>query len=303
MRRLKKRSHYPLYRGEHNYKSRNGVILRLLPPLVDENTWHACRAVLEASRSAPKRSNPSAMLQGVLKCGGCGASYICINGRRKGRREVPYYRCRTQAVPARLRDGPPCRAAMVRALDVERIVWQKVYDLIADPREAIDIWQKQIEDRKEKSEDTKAEKQRIDRALVAKATEKDRVYTLFRRGLMSLDDAEGQLEAIRKEAAELQARLDTLAAQEEVLKAGTENYRATVDLLNRYRAGLQAIEAGNDPKQKGEIIRRLLPRITVETSGEARKKTVVFRAYFRSAASAVFHVDSAADFGYSAHHR
>jgi hypothetical protein len=192
---------------------------------------------------------------------------------------------------------------MVRALDVERIVWQKVYGFIVDPSEAIDIWQQHLEARQGKNEEVKAEKQRIDRALMAKATEKDRVFTLFRRGLMTFDEAEAHLEIIGKEVLELQARFGAYAAQEEMLKAGTENYQTTVALLKQYRIGLKAIEEANDPKQKGEIIRCLLPRITVETSGEGRKKIVVFRAYFRSAASAVFHVDSAADFEYSAHHR
>ncbi len=192
---------------------------------------------------------------------------------------------------------------MVRALDVERIVWKKVHDLIVNPKEAIDVWQQHLEARQGKREDVKVEKQRIDRALMAKAAEKERVFTLFRRGLMSLDEVEAHLEIIGKETVELQARLGTCATQEEVLKAGTENYQTTVELLKQYQAGLRAIETANDPKQKGEIIRCLLPRIVVETSGEARKKIVAFRAYFRSAASAVFHVDSAADFEYSAHRR
>lgn len=126
---------------------------------------------------------------------------------------------------------------------------------------------------------------------------------LFRWGLTSFDEAEAHLEIIEKETVELQSRIGTYAAQEEVLKAGTENYQTTVELLKQYRAGLKAIEAANDPKQKGEIIHRLLHRIVVETSGEGRNKTVVFRAYFRSGTSAVFRVDSAADFEYSAHRR
>jgi Resolvase, N terminal domain len=177
-------------------------------------------------------------------------SDIYINGRRKGRRETPYYRCRMQSVPARLRDGQPCRAAMVRTSDVERIVWKKVYDLIVDPRRAIDTWQQHLEARHVKSEEVNAKQQQINRALMAKATERDRVFTLFRRRLMTFDEAEAHLEVVEKETVELQSHLATYAAQEEVLNAGRENYQTTVELLKQYRAGLKAIEAADNPNKK-----------------------------------------------------
>lgn len=68
-------------------------------PLVPEDKWRACRAVLERPERRTTPSNARAWLgSGLYRCGteGCTETLRCsTSGRGKGRAHVPSYRCRT----------------------------------------------------------------------------------------------------------------------------------------------------------------------------------------------------------------
>jgi hypothetical protein len=127
--------------------------------------------------------------------------------------------------------------------------------------------------------------------------------TLFRRGRISFDNVEGQLEVISKEAGQLQALLAAHQARADLTAAVAEDYQTTVELSQTHQAALQDIEDRDDLVQKRAIIARLIPRIVVETQGTGRQKGEAFRAYFRPDPGGVSRLDSAADSEYSAHHR
>jgi site-specific DNA recombinase len=192
---------------------------------------------------------------------------------------------------------------MIRARDVEQIVWQKCRSLIENPEEAIALRSQRLHTRPAQTMRIEGERQSLQKALAGKESERERVMTLYRRGLIGFDDVEGQLEAISKEAAQLQALLAAHQAQADLTAAVTENYHTTVELLQNYKTALKDIDDKDDLVQKQAIIERLIPRIIVEKQGKGRQKVAAFRAYFRADPGGVFHVDSAADFGYSAHHR
>jgi site-specific DNA recombinase len=139
---------------------------------------------------------------------------------------------------------------MIRARGIERIVWQKCRSLIENPEEAITLWQQRLQERQAQSTRVEAEKQSLQKALADKESERERVMMLFRRGLITFDDVEGQLEAISKEATQLQAFLAAHQAQADLTAAVAEDYHATVELLQTYQAALKDIEDSDDLVQK-----------------------------------------------------
>src|SRR5215510_9069203 len=176
---------------------------------------------------------------------------------------------------------------MIRARDVERIVWQKRHSLIENPKEAIALWSQRLHARQAQTTRIEGERQSLQKALAGKESERERVMTLYRPGLIGFDDVEGQLEAISKEAAQLQALLAAHQAQADLTAAVTENYHTTVELLQNYKTAHKDIDDKDDLVQKQAIIEWLIPRIIIETQGKGRQKVPAFRAYFRADPSGV----------------
>ncbi|WP_155766767.1 recombinase family protein [Mycobacterium intracellulare] len=146
------------------------------PPLVDEQTWRAVQAVLNAPGRAPGRKTVRKhLLTGVLRCGkaGCGGylsgQWVMLHptGRKPGRRKAGEplgpptgqvghritYACKT------------CRGCSVRAEHVEPLVYKAIGGRLARP-DAVDLLKAEVHDV------TEAEALRVERlALLTRLDE------------------------------------------------------------------------------------------------------------------------------------
>jgi DNA invertase Pin-like site-specific DNA recombinase len=95
------------------------------PPLVNESTWRAAQAVMNAPARKPGRKTVRRhLLTGVLQCGkrGCGG-YLSGYQTAKG---ANAYRCKK------------CRGVAVRALDAEPLIYAHVCERLVQP-DAVDL--------------------------------------------------------------------------------------------------------------------------------------------------------------------
>src|SRR5262249_58681970 len=90
------------------------------------------------------------------------------------------------------------------------------------------------------------EQQRLEQALSEKATERERIMTLFRRGHATLQDVEAQLEDIKQETAGLRTTLGALQAQRNLVQVYEAHYYEAETLLTQLRNHLDEIERNND---------------------------------------------------------
>ena len=110
--------------------------------------------------------------------------------------------------------------------------------------------------------------------LGEKILERDRIITLFRRGLASIDDVQAQLEAMAREEADLRQRLARLEAQQQTTVVFEGLYQEAHTLLTLLQTQLDEIEQSNDQASKRRAIELLVSEILVENDPAAQQTRI-----------------------------
>ena len=207
-------------------------------------------------------------------CGMCGIRYVGTHTVRgdKSRSAHRYYRCGSQLAAQQPDSRARCQAKPVSAAWLEQFVWEDCRACIRNPGEALVEAQRQLHARISQTDRLEGEQQRVEQALSEKATERDRIMTLFRRGYATLHDVEAQLEAIEQETAGLRTALGALQAQRNLVQAYEAHYYEAETLLTQLRNRLDEIERDNDIQRKRQVMEILVAAIRVDTEGMGRAK-------------------------------
>ena len=196
--------------GKRAVKARP-VIVRPAPAIVTEATWTKAQKSLQANFLFGKRSAKNQyLLRALIKCGTCGRSYIGVSATRpNGKREF-YYRCNGAHTPAIYRATGRCLAKSVRGVDLEQQVWSDVEGFLRNPEPVLQQLHARLHSEVQDSGQTRKQVSRLEGLLTQKATERTRVVGLFRRGRLTDDELDAQMEEIRKEETALEAQLAEL---------------------------------------------------------------------------------------------
>jgi site-specific DNA recombinase len=101
------------------------------PPLIDAVTFQRVQQRLAENGPAlgpPAHGRPSALLQGLLRCGPCGCAMTPARSL-KGARRYRYYTC----VAAQKRGWHTCPSKSIPAAEIEALVVAQIYELGRDP--------------------------------------------------------------------------------------------------------------------------------------------------------------------------
>lgn len=108
-------------------RPRNEWIPIKIPRIIDKCTWEKAQEVLKKSkRLSEKKYKKDFILASLLRCGICGCS---MNSKavEKDDKVYRYYIC-SEKYKSIKQEG--CKAALVRAEDIEKEVWNKIYNEI-----------------------------------------------------------------------------------------------------------------------------------------------------------------------------
>lgn len=262
--------HNPIYKGLHVFNARGGAIERSMPVLVAPQLWQAANDRLIGNRDLSKKGTDRLyLLRGLIICSNCGANYTGTTCA-----ETRYYRCggshgKGRALKA---SNGACHGKMIPAQRLEDAVWQECHNFIMDPGEPLAEAQRQLRERMGQSTTAEAERRALLQRLSDHEGERERVMTLFRRGRITLEEADQQLEAAAREVADVRALLDSIAAQGELLKAWEGRVTDITTMLARLRERLEQIEETNDVCAKREVIELLVRQIVVHTDDSPARK-------------------------------
>jgi site-specific DNA recombinase len=265
--------HNPIYKGDARFESSYGSVVRLTEALVDVDTWDRAQEKLLRNRNlALKNSKNVYLLKGLIRCQQCGRSYVgTVN------KDLRRYRC--NAGTSRATGGliGRCSAKTLRADWLEAAVWQECRQFILNPGAALDEARARLRHQMTKAAGFEKKRRDTLEHLATKETERERVLTLYRRGRISDDEAERELDAIAHEAAQLREILESQRSQVALIEAQESFMIESATLMGRLRHELQDIEATNDVVRKREIIARYVRQIIVETRdiGPRRKEASV----------------------------
>lgn len=282
----------PAYRGEWIADKARRLVVPV-PPLVDGELWHKANAMLPSARRpapAAPRSKRWNLLEGISRCGDCGARIGIIGGgrpRRDGTRPR-FYICDGKRGPAGI---VRCGNLMRRVEDLDAATWRKLREVIEQPELAAEV----VAARRAKGagrHDWTAELAGFERQLAELDRREAAILERFRRGKISDRAMDLEAAAAARHRALLERNRD-LAMQE---LASTRRARADLDALEASLVDLRAAVETATPEERQRIARLLVPgrdglqatfyRDRVEVAGRIVTAAAARPAVFqRSAAS------------------
>ncbi len=165
-----------------------------------------------------------------------------------------------------------CAAKWILAAWLEGLVWSRCREFILNPGEYLEAARARLRDRLSEVAQLAERRRVLLEQLAGKDNEKERILLLFRRGHITLAEAEQQLAAIAQETARLRELLEFLKAQEELARAYEAHLTDAAVLLGRLRSELAAIEREDNFEAKRRVVELLIAGITIETEGTGRNK-------------------------------
>jgi site-specific DNA recombinase len=258
----------PVYKGEYHYGRRSKTlpapIVGAVPALVSAQAWQAAQDALARNRIIPKNSNRRYMLRSVMKCGLCGLTYTATWSHGE-----LWYRCNGGLMyrgPHRER----CASVYLRASRLEPLIWTDVERFLRDPGDLLD-------ELREEQHDTsaaalrEAERQIAGQGLAGIQAQRDRVLDFLRRGKMTPDECERQMDAIIAEEAVHHARLVELTPDDT-----QPDDEPDMDLLDALRHRI----VGADEALRQEVVSILVRQITIKTEFvDGRKRGTIVVEY------------------------
>ena len=255
----------PVYKGEHHYGRRTTkvreVIVRAVPAIVDADLWDRARQGLRRNMlMATRNAKRQYLLRGLITCGVCGLSF----GGTRGAPTHAYYACNGTR-PPRSRVHGKCPSKFIPAGQLEETIWQDILGFLHDPGPVLAQLAAQLQSRHVQTQDLEHERLTAALALSHKDAEKEQILTLYRRGRITGDDLERQLDTIAAEAAELQGRLSTLDTTLQGQEAIATRLHDAQHLLGTLRARLKADFTWDE---KRELVEMLVLGIRVDGPGQ-----------------------------------
>lgn len=242
----------PVYRGELVVLG-GKIPPHKVPPIVDEATWHAVRQAVSGRIAAPKRHHVRDWLvAGIVKCGVCGRRMA--GEPAHGQTKNDYYRCCTSNEWRKLGLDAPCGMRHLRTRVVDHAVWSRVTDILRDPETLAEACSLSLS-AAEPTEDTSKVIARCDRKLADLARHKEVVLGQARRGRLSEDELDRELEAIARDERTLRATRETAANA----RHDAEGRRATLKRLEDAVAALGARLDATSFEERRRLVRLVIP--------------------------------------------
>jgi len=259
-------------------RAREDWIEIAVPPIVDEPTWaRVQRRLTDNKRYATRNSNNPSLLQGICACSGCGYAYYRTSTRTTNKK-IYYYRC-LGSDDYRYEHGRVCGNKPVRADHLDKIVWDHVTGLLADPSLIHDEINKRLEQARTADPAT-AQRTRIDTALSKTTKAITRLIGAYQEELISLDE-------LRARMPDLRARESGLRQQRAAIEANLadrETYLKLADNVEDFLTGLRDKAATATVTERQRVLRLLVKDVLVGPDKITIRHSIPVRNTHRSAA-------------------
>lgn len=247
----------PLYKGVWPYRTDGELIERTVPAIVDEETWaRAQERLKQNNRFSRRNAKNNYLLRSLMKCAHCGRTY-CGTQQMNGKKPYLSYRC-TGSQAAR----EHCPGAGLLASKVETAVWGQLQNLLLNPGGTLREVEEESRSAHFDREVLESERGAIRRDIDGKEDERGRVFSLYRRGRMTDQELDAQIEEIKGEEMALHRRLQDI---EESLLGTEERERLLADAQDGLREYQQFATNELTDDDRRHLIEMLIREIRVET--------------------------------------
>jgi len=266
-----------VYKGLYQYgkrsKKKREVWEVEAPRLVSDELWQAAQEALARNRMIAKNTPHHYLLTGLVKCGNCGKSYCATHGRDS----IVWWRCNGRMLH-RYDLETRCQSKGVKGTEIETIVWRDIEQWLRNPGELLRELQTELDQGKIAAVE-EAERTTLEAKLVSLEQEKKGYHRQNAQGLLGDVELREFLGELVEKKAAIERCLGELKPHEE-----HEGDVLPDDLLAEIKARL---EAGLSEKDRQEIARLLVRRITVITKTEGSRRWCVAEVEYRFPQGAV----------------
>lgn len=257
--------HNKVYTGTYTIQSKlGGDILCSAEAIVPMSVWHKANDQLTLNRNLPRGNQKRTyLLSGLIKCGLCNANYVgCRIADGKGW-EAPYYRCGHQIHG---HGGERCKAGIVRGEPLEAFIWNQCVEFIKNPQRVIALLQEKLADYAQKNHGAATRHQTLQRALLDKEQERQRIRHLFVKGHIGPEEMETSYLAVDRDIMLIRRELDEIQSSTAIGNAYTHYYDNVTTLLDSLKASI----AVADEQTKKYVITRMVSGIVAHTKGRGK---------------------------------
>ena len=183
-----------------------------VPALVDEDTFDRVQQRLaDNKRFAARNTKVPSLLQGLAACASCGYGYYRTTTTTTAGNKIYYYRC-LGSDDYRYQGGRVCANKPVRADYADKVVWDHVTALLADPALIRAEIGKRLE-RARTSDLVTRKRGQLEQALAKTAASIAAMITAFSEQLITIDELRARMPALRARETGLKDQIAALDAQ------------------------------------------------------------------------------------------
>ena len=254
-----------------------------VPALVDEETFDRVQQRLEDNkRFASRNTKVPSLLQGLAACASCGYGYYRTSTTTTARKKIYYYRC-LGSDDYRYQGGRVCGNKPVRADYADRVIWDHVTALLADPS----LIRAEIGKRPARartSDPVTRKRGQLEQALAKTTTSIAAMITAFSEQLLTIDELRARMPDLRARETGLKDQIAALDAQ----AADRDAYLKLAGDLEGFLARLRQSSATATTEDRQRVLRALVQDILIGPE----KITIRHRIPIREPASSGGHHDT-----------
>lgn len=224
--------------------------------ILDKKTFDLAQNQLKRnSELSPRNVKYQYLLRGLVKCSNCDSPFYGTPCHGK-----LYYRCgnRHRAFPL----PKECRANMVKAGDLESVVWDKFCEAIKNPR----LITEQVIKLKEKEQRSSAnivkDVDAIDRELKNTEKEESRLLDAYREQVISMEQLKDQMAKIQENKKKLEKEKQELLSKQETSFSPVAAQKTIDDYCRQIESRLEGLR--EDFEGKRYLLSRALNKVILE---------------------------------------
>ena len=224
-----------------------------VPAIVDAGTFDRVQQRMEDNkRFAARNTKVPSLLQGLAACSACGYACYRASTRNASGKLYHYYRC--YGSRAYLHEGGRvCDSKPVRADHLDKIVWDHITGLLADPALIrAEIGRRLTQART--SDPVTRQRQQLQLALARATTAITAMIEAYSEQLVTIDELRARMPGLRAREQNLKSQTDALDAQ----AAGQDAYLKLASNLEDFLAQLRGNAATATIHQRQHVLRLLV---------------------------------------------
>lgn len=234
--------------------------------IIDLATWEKVQFNLSQSQGKPTRIYDGEFpLTGLLRCPQCGAGMVIGRTsklRKDGtRKRTAYYVCGA----SKNKGSAVCKANGIRAEKVNEVVFNKLGELMNDPKLIKRVVDNVNHGIKHKVNPAKKQMVKLEKDLATLVTKKQKAIEVYEDGIISKSELATRLEKFREDEEQLKREIQDYKMDLQDGESEAIPYELVVEVMNSFEGLLSVADT---QEQKKKLLHMMIDKITINPARE-----------------------------------